>query len=73
MGAKVEVYELINRLTSSGHGVVMASSELPELIGMSDRIVMLTEGRVGGVFEGEEITQENLLAAAIGHGGEKGI
>lgn len=67
VGAKVEVYELINTLTSAGYGVVMVSSELPELIGMSDRIVMLAEGRVGGKFEGDEITQEKLLAAAIGH------
>ncbi|MBD3379333.1 MAG: ATP-binding cassette domain-containing protein [Candidatus Omnitrophica bacterium] len=67
VGAKVEVYRLMNSLTASGHGVVMVSSEMPELIGMSDSVVMLSEGRVAGRFEGAEITQEKLLAAAIGH------
>jgi D-xylose transport system ATP-binding protein len=65
VGAKIEVYEFINRLTDEGRGVILVSSELPELIGMSDRIVMLCEGRVGGTFERSEATQERLLAAAI--------
>jgi len=65
VGAKIEVYEFINRLTEEGKAVVLVSSELPELIGMSDRIVMLAEGRVGGVFRRDEATQERLLAAAI--------
>jgi D-xylose transport system ATP-binding protein len=66
VGAKIEVYELINRLTEAGHAVVLVSSELPELMGMSDRIVMLSEGRVGGTFTRAEVTQERLLAAAMG-------
>lgn len=65
VGAKIEVYEFINRLTEEGKAVVLVSSELPELIGMSDRIVMLAEGRVGGIFRRDEATQERLLAAAI--------
>ena len=65
VGAKLEVYELINQLTDAGQAVVLVSSELPELMGMSDRIVMLSEGRVGGTFTREEATQEKLLAAAI--------
>jgi len=65
VGAKIEVYEFINKLTEEGKAVVLVSSELPELMGMSDRIVMLTEGRVGGVFDREEATQERLLEAAI--------
>ncbi len=48
VGAKLEVYELINRLTEAGQAVVLVSSELPELMGMSDRILMLAEGRPGG-------------------------
>jgi ABC-type sugar transport system ATPase subunit len=43
------------------------SSELPELIGMSDRILMLHEGRIGGEFRREEATQERLMEAAMGH------
>lgn len=48
VGAKLEVYELVNKLTESGQAVVLVSSELPELMGMSDRILMLAGGRVGG-------------------------
>lgn len=69
VGAKVEVYELINQLTEQGQAVVLVSSELPELMGMSDRILMLAEGQMGGLFEKNEATQERLLAAAMGlHG-----
>jgi ABC-type sugar transport system ATPase subunit len=66
VGAKLEVYELINRLTGDGKAIVLVSSELGELIGMSDRILMLCEGRIGGVFTRAEATQELLLAAAMG-------
>jgi D-xylose transport system ATP-binding protein len=66
VGAKLEVYELINRLTGDGKAIVLVSSELGELMGMSDRIVMLCEGRIGGVFTRAEATQERLLAAAMG-------
>jgi D-xylose transport system ATP-binding protein len=66
VGAKLEVYELINRLTAAGQAIVLVSSELGELMGMADRIVMLCEGRVGGVFDRAGATQERLLAAAMG-------
>jgi D-xylose transport system ATP-binding protein len=66
VGAKLEVYELVNRLTAAGQAIVLVSSELGELMGMSDRIVMLCEGRVGGTFARSEATQERLLAAAMG-------
>lgn len=66
VGAKLEIYELINRLTDEGKAVILVSSELPELIGMSDRILMLHEGRIGGEFSRAEATQERLMAAAMG-------
>ena len=66
VGAKLEIYEIINRLTDSGKAVLLVSSELPELIGMSDRILVLHEGRIGGEFNRDEATQEKLLAAAMG-------
>jgi len=66
VGAKVEVYELINRLTAEGRGVILVSSELPELMGMSDRIIMLSDGAVGGAFERADATAEALMAAAVG-------
>jgi len=66
VGAKVEIYEVINGLTEKGMAVILVSSELPELIGMSDRIVMMREGRVAGEFSRAEATQERLIAAALG-------
>ena len=68
VGAKLEVYELINRLTAEGKAVILVSSELPELMGMSDRIIMLTAGRIGGEFARADFSQEKLLAAAMGRG-----
>jgi D-xylose transport system ATP-binding protein len=67
VGAKLEVYHLINELTAQGKAVVLVSSELPELMGMSDRIVMLHEGRLGGEFTREQFNQEALMAAAMGN------
>ncbi len=69
VGAKIEIYELINQLTSEGKAVILVSSELPELIGMSDRILMLNEGRIGGEFTRAEATQEKLMQAAMAHAG----
>ena len=66
VGAKLEVYELINRLTDEGHAIVLVSSELPELMGMSDRILMLHAGTIGGEFTAGTATQEALLSAAMG-------
>ena len=66
VGAKLEIYEIINQLTDAGKAVLLVSSELPELIGISDRILILHEGRISGEFDREEATQEKLLAAAMG-------
>ena len=66
VGAKLEIYELINCLTEAGKAVLLVSSELPELIGMSDRILVLHEGRISGEFTRAEATPEKLLAAAMG-------
>jgi len=66
VGAKVEIYELINQLTEEGKAVLLVSSELPELMGMSDRILMLHEGALSGEFSRESATAEALLAAAMG-------
>lgn len=66
VGAKLEIYEIINSLTAAGKAVVLVSSELPELMGMSDRILMLHNGKIGGEFNRAEATPERLLAAAMG-------
>src|SRR5260221_4823557 len=65
VGAKLEIYEIINQLTDAGKAVVLVSSELPELIGMSDRILMLHEGRIAGEFARADATQERLMEAAL--------
>ena len=65
VGAKVEVYETINKLSAEGKGVVLVSSELPELLGMSDRILILSNGRIGGIFDRNEATQEAVMNAAM--------
>lgn len=66
IGAKLEIYALINRLAADGCGVILVSSELPELIGLSDRILMLHDGAVGGRFERIGATPESLMRAALG-------
>ncbi|MGH7491505.1 MAG: sugar ABC transporter ATP-binding protein [bacterium] len=65
VGAKVEVYEIINKLTEQGKAVVLVSSELLELMGMSDRMLILSNGRIGGSFAREQATQEAILTAAM--------
>ncbi|MCG8553937.1 MAG: sugar ABC transporter ATP-binding protein [Proteobacteria bacterium] len=67
IGAKLELYELIQQLAERGVAVVLVSSELPELLGLSDRILMLAQGRIGGRFDRTEASQEALLSAAMGH------
>jgi ribose transport system ATP-binding protein len=66
VGAKVEVYNLMNTLVENGVAVVMVSSEMPELLGMSDRILVMHEGRIAAELSRAEATQERVLAAAMG-------
>jgi len=66
IGAKQEIYAEIDRLARSGMAVVMASSELPEVLGLSDRIVVLHEGRITGEFSRESATPEAVMACATG-------
>jgi len=65
IGAKSEIYALVRALTEQGLAVVLVSSELPELIGLADRILMLCEGQLGGSFDAREATQAELLSAAM--------
>ncbi len=66
VGAKFEVYELINSLAAEGAGIIMISSELPEILGMSDRIIVLHEGEITGQLDISEATQERILNLATG-------
>ena len=70
VGAKVEVYNLMNNLVENGVAVVMVSSEMPELLGMSDRILVMHEGRIAAELSRQEATQEKVLAAAMGADGD---
>ncbi len=64
VGAKYEIYCIIADLAKQGKSIIMISSEMSELIGMSDRIMVMCDGRVTGFVEGEEATQENIMAYA---------
>jgi ABC-type sugar transport system ATPase subunit len=68
VGAKVEIYSLINRLAERGVAVVLASSELPEIIGMADRIAVLRGGRIMGTLDNRSrnVTQEQVMQLAAG-------
>jgi len=65
VGAKAEVHALMSRLAETGIGILMISSELPEVLGMSDRIIVMCEGRLTGEFERSEATQEKVMTAAV--------
>ena len=66
VGAKAEIYQLMNRLTAAGVAIIMISSELPEILGMSDRVLVMRGGRVVCEFDAEEATQEKILECALG-------
>ncbi len=68
VGAKVEIYNLMNTLKQEGAAILMVSSELPEILGMSDRVLVMRDGRVAGELQRKELTQEAVLKLAIGAG-----
>jgi ribose transport system ATP-binding protein len=66
VGAKREIYQLMNELTDRGVAIIMVSSELPEVLGMSDRILVVHEGKITGELTKEEATQEKIMTLATG-------
>ncbi|MFA0476455.1 ribose ABC transporter ATP-binding protein RbsA, partial [Vibrio breoganii] len=66
VGAKKEIYQLINKFKADGMSIILVSSEMPEVLGMSDRILVMHEGRISGEFEAHEADQEKLMACAVG-------
>jgi len=64
IGAKAEIYKLLRELASQGKSIVMISSELPEILRMSDRIIVMCEGRITGELAPEEATQEKIMQLA---------
>ena len=66
VGAKQEIYQLMNKMAAEGKAIVMISSDMEELLGMSDRILVLSEGCVSGELKKDQFTQENVLTLASG-------
>ena len=66
VGAKREIHALLRQLAESGVGVIVVSSELPEVIGVSDRVAVMHEGCLAGFLEGEEVREENIMKLASG-------
>lgn len=70
VGVKHELYDLMNRWTAAGTSIVLITSEMPELLAMSDRIIVMSSGRITAEFTRGEATQEKILAAAMSRAGE---
>lgn len=66
IGAKKEIYQIMNDLAKKGVAIIMVSSELPEILGMSDRVLVIHEGKVGGILEKEEASEEKIMTLATG-------
>ncbi|MCC8109228.1 MAG: D-xylose ABC transporter ATP-binding protein, partial [Planctomycetes bacterium] len=66
VGAKFEIYDLMNELTASGMTILLITSELPELLAMSDRILVMHRGHITAEFDRDSATQENIVHAAMG-------
>jgi rhamnose transport system ATP-binding protein len=66
VGAKADVHELIGELALAGVAVILISSDLPEVLAMSDRVLVMREGRQMGIFEGADLEQERIMMAAVG-------
>jgi len=65
VGAKTAIYEIMNHLAEEGYGILMVSSEMPEVLGMCDRIVVMREGRVSAILDAKKTTQEEILQASM--------
>ncbi len=66
VGAKYSIYEIMNELAANGYAIIMVSSEMPEVLGMADRIVVMKSGHVTGEFDNKEVSQEMIMAASLG-------
>jgi ABC-type sugar transport system ATPase subunit len=72
VGAKVEIYRLLNWLKKEGLGILLVSSELPEIMGISDRIMVMSGGKAAGFFEGATATKHEILEAMFKYAGQRG-
>ncbi len=67
VGAKYEIYTIINKMAAEGKAVVMISSEMPELLGMCDRIYVVNHGEIAGVLDRKEASQESIMKIIMNH------
>ena len=65
VGAKAEIYELMNALAAQGMAIIMISSELPEVINISDRVIVMRESRISGMLERSQLSQEAIMQYAV--------
>jgi ribose transport system ATP-binding protein len=73
VGAKAEIHALLRKLANEGIGIIMISSELPEILGMSDRVLVMYEGSISGQFHHSKATEERIMACAVGRNPEASI
>ncbi len=66
VGSKAEIYQIMDELTKRGVGIIMISSELPEVLGMSDRILVMREGTIVGELAREQASEEAIMKFAVG-------
>lgn len=66
VGAKKEIYLIMNELAAAGVAIIMVSSDLPEILGMSDRVYVMREGKMSGMLTRQEATQESIMTLATG-------
>ena len=66
VGAKKEIYDVINELKKKGLSIIMISSEMPEVMGLSDRIMVIHEHKISGTLSKDEFTQEKIMRYAVG-------
>ena len=66
IGAKAEVHRIVRELASQGVAIVIISSDLPEVLSLADRVIVMREGRIVGEFQGEQATDESVMRLAVG-------
>jgi ribose transport system ATP-binding protein len=71
VGAKSEIYHLIEELAAEGRSIIVVSSELPEVMRVSDRVVVMRNGRIAAQLERHELSEHNLVSYAVGDAGQK--
>ncbi|MCK5501939.1 MAG: sugar ABC transporter ATP-binding protein, partial [Tritonibacter mobilis] len=72
IGTKQQIYTLISELAAAGHAIIVISSEMPELIGLASRVLVMHAGRIVGVLEGDEVNEGAIVRLAMGLGESNG-